>query len=114
MSDSVITQAIIQLTASAADQLKKLLTEQPANAGLRISVKDGGCSGMSNSMAFVEAQEGDHVFETSGVKVFIDPDSAKYITGTVLDFEGGLTGKGFSLKNPNVKGTCGCGQSFTV
>ncbi len=101
---------------SAAERLKTLLVERNTpNAGLRIMVKGGGCSGLSYHMEWAEsAKERDKVFEREGVRIFIDPKSYLYLMGTELVFEESLMASGFKLQNPNVKSACGCGDSFTV
>lgn len=106
--------AIVTLTESAATEVKKLLAEEPDKEGLRLEIRGGGCSGMSYGLSFDKAQEKDHVIEQHGVKVFVDSKSAIYLKGTILDFQAGLQGKGFVIKNPQAKGSCGCGQSFSV
>ncbi len=106
--------SIVSLTESAAGEVKRLLTEEPDKEGLRLEIRGGGCSGMSYGLSFDKQQEKDHVIEQHGVKVFVDPKSAIYLKGTMLDFEQGLEGKGFVIKNPQAKGNCGCGQSFSV
>jgi iron-sulfur cluster assembly protein len=106
--------ALISVSEEAAAEVKKLLPTEPGKSGLRLEVKGGGCSGMSYGLSFDNQQEADHVVEALDIKVFIDPKSAIYLKGTLLDFHGGLDGKGFAIKNPQAKGTCGCGQSFTV
>jgi iron-sulfur cluster assembly protein len=106
--------SIVSLTESAAGEVKRLLTEEPDKEGLRLEIRGGGCSGMSYGLSFDKQQEKDHVIEQHGVKVFVDPKSAIYLKGTMLDFEQGLDGKGFVIKNPQAKGNCGCGQSFSV
>jgi len=116
MTDTIAKAAspLINVTEAAVEEVKKLLAKEPQNSGLRLEVRGGGCSGMSYGLSFDKAQENDNIVETQGIKVFIDPKSAIYLKGTVLDFQGGLEGKGFAIKNPQAKGTCGCGQSFTV
>jgi len=106
----------IGLGDSAVERLKKLLVERNTpNAGLRIAVKGGGCSGLSYHMEWAEAaRERDKVFEREGVRIFIDSKSYLYLMGTELIFEDGLMASGFKLQNPNVKSACGCGDSFTV
>jgi iron-sulfur cluster assembly protein len=106
----------IGLTDSAVVRLKKLLAErQTPEAGLRIAVKGGGCSGLAYNMEWAEKpRERDKVFEKDGVRVFVDPKSYLYLMGTELVFEDGLMASGFKLQNPNVKSACGCGDSFTV
>jgi iron-sulfur cluster assembly protein len=111
---SEVTPAIISVSEAAADEIKKLLPAESGKTGLRLEVKGGGCSGMSYGLSFDNQQENDLTIETLGVKVFVDPKSAIYLKGTLLDFHGGLEGRGFAIKNPQAKGSCGCGQSFSV
>lgn len=115
MTETAATaQTIVSLTPGAAEEVKKLLAEEPDKAGLRLEIRGGGCSGMSYGLTFDNPQKDDHVVEEQGVKIIIDPKSAIYLKGTQLDFEGGLGGRGFTIKNPNAKGSCGCGNSFSV
>jgi iron-sulfur cluster assembly accessory protein len=112
--EAVITsESVISLTPSAAEEVKSILT-QPENAGktLRIYVEQGGCSGMQYSMTFDEKRPDDWSAEMHGVSVLVDPFSAKYLRGTVVDFSNALTGGGFKISNPNAKQSCGCGKSF--
>jgi iron-sulfur cluster assembly protein len=82
---------------------------------LRVSVKGGGCSGFSYVMGFdAEPRETDKVMVVNGLRVFVDPKSLFYISGTVLDYSDGLNGKGFVFQNPKAAKTCGCGSSFGV
>jgi iron-sulfur cluster assembly protein len=106
----------IGLTDGAVARLQRMLAERKTpEAGLRIAVKGGGCSGLAYHMEWAEkARERDKTFEREGVRVFIDPKSYLYLMGTELVFEEGLLASGFKLQNPNVKGSCGCGDSFTV
>ena len=106
----------IGLTDGAVARLQRLLAERKTpEAGLRIAVKGGGCSGLAYHMEWAEkARERDKTFQREGVRVFIDPKSYLYLMGTELVFEEGLLASGFKLQNPNVKGSCGCGDSFTV
>lgn len=107
---------MITLTDKAVSKLKTLLEQDgKANYGLRLRVVGGGCSGMSYAMDF-EAAAGpeDKVYEDHGVKVFVDPQSDQYVGGAQVDYTEALTGAGFTIKNPNAKGSCGCGSSFTV
>jgi len=106
----------IGLADNAVARLKALLTErQTPDAGLRIAVKGGGCSGLAYHMEWAEkARERDKVFEREGVRVFVDPKSYLYLMGTELVFEEGLLASGFKLRNPNEKAACGCGDSFSV
>jgi len=107
---------MITLTASAATKLADLLKAQAKpEEGLRVRVVGGGCSGLSYQMEFDQPQPADQVFEGShGARVLVDPKSYLYLAGTEIDYTDGLQGAGFSLKNPNAKGGCGCGSSFTA
>ena len=104
------------ISDSAVRQLQKLMGDRGTpNAGLRISVKGGGCSGMSYSLDWAEApREKDRIFERDGVRVFIDGKSFLYVAGSELTYEQTLMSSMFKLQNPNVKSTCGCGESFSV
>ena len=106
----------VGIGVSAVPRLKQLLAErQTPNAGLRIMVKGGGCSGLSYQMEWAEGpRERDKIFERDGVRVFVDPKSYLYLMGTELIFEETLMASGFKLQNPNVKAACGCGDSFAV
>lgn len=117
MNDPVSITSEIDLTEKALKQVLKIKEENniPENYGLRISVKGGGCSGLTYQLGFDEkAKEGDTVIEKENLKIFVDGKSLFYLTGTILDFSDGLNGRGFIFKNPNAKRTCGCGESFGV
>ena len=116
MTDTIAKTAapLLSVTEAAVQEIKKLLAQEPGTSGLRLEVKGGGCSGMSYGLGFDNARENDNIVETQGIKVFVDPKSAVYLKGTLLDYQGGLEGKGFAIKNPQAKGSCGCGQSFSV
>ena len=87
----------------------------PADSFIRVGVKSGGCSGLSYDLSFdTKLQENDQEFEDNEVKVVIEKKSLLYLAGTILEYEGGLNGKGFSFTNPNASRTCGCGESFAV
>ena len=83
-----------------------------AQKKLRVFVEGGGCSGFQYGMSFDLPKPGDQTFETEGVQVLVDPTSLAYLTGTSIDFDDGLQGKGFEIRNPNAQSTCGCGKSF--
>ncbi|MBL7003063.1 MAG: iron-sulfur cluster assembly protein IscA [Gammaproteobacteria bacterium] len=105
----------ISLTDSAALRVKGFLDNRGKGVGLRLGVKTTGCSGMAYVIEFVDEQEeSDTVFESNGVKVFVDPKSLIYIDGTVVDFVKQGLNEGFEFKNPNAKDECGCGESFTL
>jgi iron-sulfur cluster assembly protein len=116
MADNTTTAppSVVTVTEEAAEEVKRLLVQETGKSGLRLAITGGGCSGMSYGLAFDNAEEKDHVIEEHGIKVFIDPKSAIYLKGTTLDFQSGLEGKGFVIKNPQAKSSCGCGKSFSV
>lgn len=80
---------------------------------LRVLVESGGCSGFQYGMSFDEAKSDDKSCESEGVRIVLDPTSAAYLEGTSIDFDDGLQGKGFEIRNPNAQSTCGCGKSFS-
>lgn len=105
----------ITLTESAANRVKDFLATRGKGEGLRLGVKTTGCSGMAYILEFADgADEGDEIFESQGVKIFVDAKSLVYIDGTELDFGKEGLNEGFKFNNPNEKATCGCGESFTV
>lgn len=107
---------MITLTEKAAERVKTL-QQQEGKPGfaLRLRVVGGGCSGYSYSMDFEkDATEGDLTFENQGVKIFVDPKSLPMVDNCQVDWVDALTGAGFTIQNPNAKGNCGCGHSFTV
>ena len=109
---------MITMTDNAINEIKRIRTSDTTHqeAHLRVQVVGGGCSGMSYKLDFETAPttDLDKVFEQEGVKLVIDKKSFIYLTGTELDFSGGLNGKGFVFSNPNAKRTCGCGSSFST
>ena len=115
MSVDAATEAVVHLTADAAEEVKSLL-EKPENNGktLRVYVEKGGCSGMQYSMVFDEKRQDDLASQMHGVSVLVDPFSAQYIRGAVVDFSHNLTGGGFKITNPKAQQSCGCGKSFTA
>ena len=115
MSVQVENEPVIQLTPSAAEEVKGLLGK-PENSGktLRLYVEQGGCSGMQYSMVFDEPRGDDLSGTIHGVSFLVDPFSAQYIRGAVVDFSDSLTGGGFKISNPQAKQSCGCGKSFTA
>ena len=105
----------ITLTDTAAERVKSFLTSRGKGEGLRLGVKTTGCSGMAYVLEFVDAiEDDDKVFESNGVRIIIDPKSLLYLDGTELDYGKEGLNEGFKFNNPNVKDTCGCGESFTV
>jgi iron-sulfur cluster insertion protein len=106
----------VALTEVAAAKVREIAKEEGLDGqGLRVQVKGGGCSGFQYDLYFDEKPtDMDQVVESRGIKIFIDPLSAQYLEGTEIDYVEGLSGAGFKFGNPNVKGTCGCGSSFSV
>ena len=111
----------VHLTEKATGELKKLMEQEveanhmSADAGLRVMVVGGGCSGFSYKMGFDEnISEKDRVLDVGGVRVVVDEKSNLYLAGVEIDYHDGLMGKGFVFNNPNASGTCGCGSSFSV
>jgi len=115
MEANIAADAVINLTESAAQEVKSLLG-QPENSGktLRVYVEKGGCSGMQYSMVFDEPRAEDAIAQVHGVSVLVDSFSAQYLKGTVVDFSDALSGGGFKISNPNARQSCGCGKSFTA
>ena len=107
---------MINVTEAAANKIKSLMEgEGRPDAGLRVAVMGGGCSGFQYNLAF-ENQSGelDQVFETEGVRLFVDVKSCLYLNGVTLDYSDGLMGAGFKIENPNANRTCGCGTSVSA
>ena len=105
----------ITLSENAVKKIHALLAQQQKHdCGLRVKVVGGGCSGLQYKMDIDSERPGDKVFEREGAKVLVDRKSFLYLNGTELDYAEGLMNSGFNLQNPNVKRSCGCGQSFTV
>ena len=105
----------ISLTTAAADRVKTFLTRRGHGVGLRIGVKKTGCSGFAYVVNYADdVHKDDVIFEEQGVKVIVDRESLGYIDGTQVDFVKQGLNEAFRFRNPNVKGECGCGESFTV
>ncbi|AOB31785.1 iron-sulfur cluster assembly protein [Bordetella sp. H567] len=105
----------VTLTPQAANHISRYLQRRGKGVGLRLGVRTTGCSGMAYKLEYVdEPDAADQVFESHGVKVFVDPKSLAYIDGTELDYAREGLNEGFKFYNPNEKATCGCGESFTV
>ena len=104
---------MVTMTETAAKKVSELrLEEGKPEWGLRIRVVGGGCSGMSYELGWEDQQASDDdITESQGIKVYIDKNSAPYLSGIEIDYVEGLHGAGFKFNNPNVKSSCGCGQS---
>ncbi|MSR36584.1 MAG: iron-sulfur cluster assembly accessory protein [Gemmatimonadetes bacterium] len=109
---------MIVLTPTAITKVQEFMTEHgtaAGQAGLRVAVLPGGCSGFQYGLNIEDSPEGDdEVIEVAGVKVFVDPFSAQYLEGVEIDYVSTMMGAGFSFRNPNASGGCGCGSSFTA
>lgn len=105
----------ITLSERAANRVQKFLDQRGKGVGLRLGVRTSGCSGMAYTLEFVdETQPDDITFESFGVTVLVDPKSLTFLEGTELDFVREGLNEGFKFNNPNVKNSCGCGESFNV
>ncbi len=105
---------MITLTPRAAKQVQSMHADLNApSKRLRVLVESGGCSGFQYGMSFDDPKPDDAQLESEGVAFVIDPTSLAYLQGSSIDFDDGLHGKGFEIKNPNAQSTCGCGKSFS-
>ena len=109
---------MIQVSESAKKRITLLMEEEGFDATrdfVRVGVKSGGCSGLSYELKFDKSQnETDKVIEDNNIKIVVDKRSVLYLAGTILEYSGGLNGKGFVFNNPNAQRTCGCGESFSL
>ena len=107
---------MINVSPTAASKISELLAEEgKTGSGLRVFVQGGGCSGFQYGLMIEESGGmGDQVYESNGVRLFVDPVSVSYLKGAEVDFVDTVTGGGFTIKNPNATSTCGCGSSFSV
>ncbi|ARC51713.1 MAG: iron-sulfur cluster assembly protein IscA [Neisseria sicca] len=106
---------MITITENAAKHINSYLTKRGKGLGVRLGVKTSGCSGMAYNLEFVdEVNDDDLIFEEHGARVYIDPKSLVYLDGTQVDYTKEGLQEGFKFENPNVKDSCGCGESFHV
>tara|TARA_B100000900_G_C19926610_1_gene451775 strand:+ start:51 stop:389 length:339 start_codon:yes stop_codon:yes gene_type:complete len=109
------TLIMISVTDKAAEHIKSQLTQRGKGLGIRLGVKTTGCSGLAYVIEFADKQnEDDNVFLDKGITLIINPKSYVYLKGTEVDFAKEGINEGFKFNNPNVKDTCGCGESFNV
>ena len=108
----------IEVTDSAVSNIKRFMKdENKDNHHVRVGVRGGGCSGLTYVLQFEPSEKigtMDQVFEKDGARIVVDKKSLLFLAGTTLDFEGGLSGQGFTFKNPNARQSCGCGSSFSA
>ena len=107
----------ITVTPTAVSEVQKFMEEQGVTnvAGLRVAVLPGGCSGFQYGLNIEdEPQDDDEILESHGIRLFVDPFSGQYLDGVEIDYVTTMMGAGFTFKNPNASGGCGCGSSFTV
>jgi iron-sulfur cluster assembly protein len=105
----------ISLTPAAAERVRSFMANRGKGVGLRLGVKQTGCSGFAYVVSYAdEIGARDTVFDDGGVKVVVDADSLRYVDGTEIDFVRQGLNEAFKFRNPNVKGECGCGESFNV
>ena len=118
MSTATMPTVALGVTETAAEEIKKFMSSEeglPEGAGLRVRVVPGGCSGFQYSLNIEEeSRQGDHVFEQHGIRLFVDMFSAQYLNNVEIDYVTSVMGQGFTFKNPNATGSCGCGSSFTA
>ncbi len=116
IADEPTMADIVALSPLAAEKLQGIMKEKNLNEhGLRVFISGGGCSGFQYGMAFENTtEEGDFVFESNGVRLYVDPASAMYLEGATVDYVDSLMGGGFKIENPNAVSTCSCGQSFSA
>lgn len=107
---------MITITETAAAKVKEIAeAESLQGQGLRLRVVGGGCSGFSYDLYFEDSPtDMDERFTSNGIELYVDPLSFQYLDGTEIDYVETLHGSGFKFNNPNIKGTCGCGSSFSV
>ena len=118
MSTTTAATVTLSVTENAASEIKKFMSAEeglPETSGLRVRVVPGGCSGFQYSLNIEEeSRQGDFILDEHGVKLFVDMFSAQYLNGVEIDYVSGVMESGFTFKNPNATGSCGCGTSFTA
>ena len=105
----------IQLTNAARDRIQRFMAGDPSAVGVRFGIKRTGCSGYAYTVDLAQAvAEGDHVFDSEGIRVLVDAKSLPMVEGTEIDFRRQGINSAFVFRNPNATGECGCGESFTI
>lgn len=113
---AILGKSGITIADSAHARLSRLIAERPSReAGLRVAVQGGGCSGLAYKLSWDEApRDKDRVFERDGVRVFVDPKSYLFLVGALIEYREELLQAGFKITNPKARATCGCGESFSI
>ena len=118
MSTTQQPAVTVSVTPTAAVEVKRFMEQEgvaETGGGLRVSVQPGGCSGFKYGLLIEDqAADDDFVVDASGFRMFVDPFSAQYLSGVTIDYVSSMQGSGFTFKNPNSTGGCGCGSSFTA
>jgi iron-sulfur cluster assembly protein len=108
-------ERLVKLTEPAGAKVQALIARDREGDFLRVAISGGGCNGLSYKLRFVpEPKKGDILVRTAGAAVLVDPKTALYLKGTVVDFSDRMIGGGFKFTNPNAKASCSCGESFSV
>ena len=117
-TETQLPTMVLGVTEPAAEEIRKFMAGEeglPQTAVLRVRVVPGGCSGFQYSLNIEEeSKSNDHIIESNGVRMFVDMFSAQYLNGVEIDYVTNVMGSGFTFKNPNATGGCGCGSSFTA
>jgi iron-sulfur cluster assembly protein len=110
------SEAMVKITDIAAEKVRDFIAGQQTegDVGLRVGVRGGGCSGFQYALALDERRDDDHVFESDGISLLVDPASLRYVDGSTVEYTESFMGSGFEVTNPNVVASCGCGSSFRV
>jgi len=108
-------EQLVRLTEPAGGKVRALVARDRQGEYLRVAITGGGCNGLSYNLAFVQAaKRGDIRVRTGGATVLVDPKTALYLKGTVIDYSDRMIGGGFKFTNPNARASCSCGESFSV
>ena len=113
-SSGSVEEAGVQITDRAAEQIRRLIADQPEGTGLRVRIAGGGCSGFQYSFDLDKSTSSDAIFGDDSAQVVVDPASLGLIAGSVIDYVSSLQGSQFVVQNPNAASTCGCGTSFSI
>ena len=106
---------LVRLTPPAGAKAAALIERERQGSYLRVAISGGGCNGLAYKLRFVEApRKGDILVHSAGIEVVVDPKTALYLKGTVVDFSDRMVAGGFKFSNPNAKASCSCGESFSV